>query len=251
MSNEQGKSKRQLLREKRAREQMRSRYLSIGLITIGVLLVFTLAMGPVIGNLINPPEVVIPSPREHPGADDNSMGDPNAPITITEYSDYQCPYCKRFSDETEPLLVDTYVASGKLRFVYRSFGLYIGPESQAAAEAAYCAGDENKYWEFHDILYANNTGENVGDYTGAKLRAFAETLGLDMDAFNACMDSGKYTDRVTQDGIDARAAGGQGSPFFVITYMVNGELKSRTLHGAMPFSDFQTEIEAALAEMGL
>jgi protein-disulfide isomerase len=182
--------------------------------------------------------------------DFNAAGDPNAPITITEYSDFQCPYCKRFSDETEKQLVDAYVASGKVRFVYRSFGLFVGPESQAAAEAAYCAGDQNKYWEFHDILFANHTGENVGDYTNRKLQAFAEALGLNMTAFKSCLDSGKYAERVTQDGVDGVAAGVEATPSFVLSYTVNGETRTRLIQGAQPFGAFQTEIEAALAEMG-
>lgn len=90
----------------------------------------------------------------------------------------------------------------------------------------------------------------MGDFTNRKLQAFAETLGLDTTAFNSCLTSGKYKQRVTQDGIDGQAAGITATPSFVMTYTVNGETKSKIIEGAQPFSVFQTEIEAALAEMG-
>ena len=245
MPNEQGMSKRQLLREKRQREQNRNRVISIVAMVFGALAIFAVLVYP---NL-KPVDIADFVTFERPKADFNSAGDPDAPITITEYSDYQCPYCKKFSDETEKQLVETYVAGGQVRFIYRSFGLFIGPESQAAAEASYCAGDQARFWQYHDILFANHTGENVGDYTDRKLQAFAKTLDLDMKAFNSCLNSGKYADLVTQDGIDGVAADIQATPSFVLTYVVNGETKSKVIQGAQPFSAFQTEIEAALAEI--
>jgi protein-disulfide isomerase len=245
MPNEQGMSKRQILREKRQREQQRNRWMVIGVVVIGALLVAWVLI-----SSLKPPKVTAVTSFERPKVDFNATGDPNAPITITEFSDFQCPYCKRFSDETEQQLVETYVASGQVRFIYRSFGLFVGPESQAAAEAAYCAGDQGKFWEYHDILFANHTGENVGDFTTRKLQAFAKTLGLDTNAFNSCLDGGKHAQRVTQDGIDGQAAGITATPSFVMTYTVNGQVKTKLIEGAQPFSAFQTEIEAALAEMG-
>ncbi len=245
MPNEQGMSKRQLLREKRRREQQRNRLLSIGAIVLGALVVFIVMILP---NLM-PVDITESTSFERPNAEFNAAGDSDAPIKITEYSDYQCPYCGRFVEQTEEQLVQTYVASGQVYFIFRSLGLFIGPESQAAAEAAYCAGDENKYWQYHDMLFANNTGENVGDYTTRKLQAFAEALGLDMTAFNSCLDSGKYAERVTQDGVDGMEAGINATPSFVLSYTVNGEMKTRIIKGAQAFGAFQTEIEAALAEI--
>jgi protein-disulfide isomerase len=197
-------------------------------------------------------EIVTPaaSATEHPMAKDNAMGDPNAPIKIEEFSDFQCPFCARFHTETESQLVNTYVTNGTVYFVYRSFGNFIGPESQAAAEAAYCAGDQNKYWEYHDILFANQTGENVGAFSTRRLQAFAEALSLDMNAFNSCLNSGKYADRVAQDKADGTAAGVTATPTFVLSYTVNGEQKTRIISGAQPISEFQNQIEGALAEMG-
>jgi protein-disulfide isomerase len=143
--------------------------------------------------------------------------------------------------------VQAYVATGKVYLVYRSFGNFLGPESQMAAEAAYCAGDQNKYWEYHDILFANRTS---GAYTDRRLVAFAEALSLDMGEFNDCYKSNKYSDRVQQDYVDGSAAGVTGTPAFVIIYTVDGEQKQRFISGAYPFSEFQSQIEGALAEMG-
>lgn len=246
--SEEKMSKRQMMREKRRKTEARNRWITIGLVVAGALLV---AFALIYPNLKPVGDVAAATPSPRPMADDNSMGDPNAPIKIEEFSDYQCPYCRRFSLETEPQLVETYIATGKVHFTYRSFGEFIGPESQAAAEAAYCAGEQDKYWEYHDTLFANHTGENVGDYTDRRLVAFAETLDLDMGTFRSCFEGGKYAERVNQDFVDGSAAGVQGTPSFVLTYVVNGETKQKVIPGAYPFSEFQTQIEAALAEMGL
>jgi protein-disulfide isomerase len=248
MSPEKKMSKRQAMREKRQRQERMQRLGIIGVIVVGALLV---AFALIYPNLKPIGDIASAAPSERPMVNDNSMGDPNAPIKIEEFSDYQCPYCARFYEDTEWQIAETYVADGTVHFTYRSFGAFIGPESQAAAEAAYCAGDQNKYWEYHDILFANLTGENVGAFTERRLQAFAESLSLDMDAFNDCFNSGKYADRVGQDYIDGSAAGVTGTPGFVITYTVNGEEKQRLLPGAYPFSEFQNEIEDALVEMGL
>jgi protein-disulfide isomerase len=195
-------------------------------------------------------EVVTAEANGRPMVDDNTMGNPNAPIKMEQFSDYQCPFCARYFEETEDQVVEAYVATGKVYYVYRSFGAFIGPESQAAAEAAYCAGDQNKYWEYHDILFANQIGENVGAYADSRLQAFAEELSLDMDAFNSCFSGGKYADRVEQDYLDGSSAGVTGTPGFLITYTVDGEERQRFIAGAYPFSEFQTQFDGALAEMG-
>lgn len=248
MSPEKKMSKRQAMRAKRERQARMQRFGIIGIIVVGALLVATALIYP---NLKPVGEIITKDPGEHPMANDNAMGDPNAPIMIEEFSDFQCPYCARFHEETEWQITNSYVADGTVYFVYRSFGNFIGPESKAAAEAAYCAGDQNKYWEYHDILFANQTGENVGAYSDRRLVAFAEALSLDMGAFNSCFDSGKYADRVDKDGEDGKAAGVTGTPAFFLTYTVNGETKHRLIAGAYPFSEFQTQIDEALVEMGI
>jgi protein-disulfide isomerase len=248
MSPEKKMSKRQAMRAKRESQARMQRLGVIAIIVVGALLVAAALIYP---NLKPVGAIENPDPGEHPMANDNAMGDPNAPIMIEEFSDFQCPYCARFHEETEWQIANSYVADGTVYLVYRSFGDFIGPESKAAAEASYCAGDQDKFWEYHNILFANQTGENVGAYTDRRLQAFAEALSLDMNAFNSCFSSGKFSDRVNQDRVDGTAAGVTGTPAFSITYTVNGEQKQRFIAGAYPFSEFQTQIEEALVEMGL
>lgn len=240
-------SKRQARKEQMRRKESRSRLVAIGLISVGALFLAFLLIYPnlkPVGDVAAAPQV------ERVNVDFNGVGDPNAPIKIEEFSDYQCPYCRVFFENTEEALLSSYVADGTVYFVYRSFGEFIGPESSAAAEAGYCAGDQGKFWEMHDIIFANQTGENVGAYSDRRLVAFAKEIGLNMDDFNNCFDSGKYADAVAQDAKDGLLAGLQATPSFVLTYVVNGETKTKLIEGAQPFEVFQQEIEAALAEMG-
>jgi protein-disulfide isomerase len=173
----------------------------------------------------------------HPDQKANSMGDPNAPIKIIEYGDFQCPYCRRFWQQTEPQIVEAYVKTGKVYFEFRSYA-FLGPESIAAAEAAYCAGDQAKFWEYHNVLFSSGTGENVGDFTADKLRQYASTLGLDAGQFDACLTSEKYSDQVTQDLEDGKNQGVHATPSFLI----NGKL----VEGAQPFDYFKKIIDEIL-----
>ncbi len=232
-------SKRQEMREKRRQQEKMQRYILIVLVVIGALLVAAALIYP---SLKPVGDIATVEANPRPQAKFNGMGDPNAPVKIIEFSDFQCPYCKRFSDETEKQIVDTYVATGKVYFEYRSFGEFIGVESRRAAEAAYCAGDQNKFWEMHDIIFANQNGENKGAFIDRRLQAFAEKVGVDMVTFNDCFTSGKYSKLVDQDGAAGQQAGVQATPSFT----VNGQL----VEGAQPFSEFQKIIEAELKKLG-
>jgi len=228
-------SKRQEMRDKRARQVRNQRILiivGVSVIAIAVVLLFVLPSLQPVGTI-----------AEHPLMDRkqvkfNAMGDPNAPVKIIEYSDFQCPYCAHFVADTEQQLIDAYIATGKVYFEYHSFGDFIGPESGRAAEAAYCAGDQEKFWDMHDILFANQAAENSGAFTDKRLTAFAAKIGLDAGKFSDCFTGGKYATQVTKDSADAAQAGVKATPSFVI----NGKL----LEGAQPFTAFQTEIDALL-----
>jgi protein-disulfide isomerase len=263
MSQER-KSKRQGRRAEIAKRERRNRLVMIGLVTLGAILVVFAVVWPQLRPIA---EVVAVDPGTHPNPKDNSMGDPNAPVTIEEFSDFQCPFCERFHKETEPLLRQYYIDTGKVRFVYRSMGNFVSDniarvaaaqgtavpantESQDAALAAYCAGDQNKFWEMHAYLFGNVIGEDAGSFTDRRLKAIAKAVGLDMGEFNSCYNNGKFRDRVQQDGQDGAAAGFTGTPGFMITYMVNGEKKTDKIEGAQPFSEFQQKLEAALNEIG-
>jgi protein-disulfide isomerase len=162
-------------------------------------------------------------------------GDENAPVTVIEFSDYQCPYCGVFAKEAGPLLDENYVNKGQVRFVYWNFA-FLGDESQWAAEASECAADQNKYWEYHDKLFASQNGENQGAFTKDNLKKFAADLGLDTTAFDACMDSGKYTEQVKTDTQMAQQIGVQSTPSF----LVNGT----PLVGAQPIERFEEIIKS-------
>ena len=249
------KSKRQERREKIKQQEQRSRLITIALITLGAALLVFAFVWP---SLRPVAEVISLDPGTHPNANDNSMGATDAPIVIEEFSDFQCPFCERFHEETEPLLRQYYIDTGKVRFVYRSMGNWVSgnigggkTESQDAALAAYCAGEQNKFWEMHAHLFANVLGEDVGSFTDQRNKAIAAQVeGLDVDQFNSCYDSGKFVDRVQQDMADGTAASISGTPGFVVSYTVNGETRTRKIDGAQPFNVFQQELEAALAEIG-
>lgn len=239
-------SKRQRLRSERARKQRQQRITTYLIIAGVALVVVAILAFPTIQRAFAPVgEVVQITPQARPNADFNAMGDPNAPVKIVEYSDFQCPFCKRFADETEGQIVENYIATGKVYFVYIPYGpggQYIGEESKNAAMAAFCAGDQGKFWEYKDILFANHTGENVGDYTEKRLMTFAEMLALDMEAFSSCYSSNKYADKL-QEGIrQGIQAGMGGTPSFLI----NGA----KIEGAQPYEAFKQAIDNALAAAG-
>lgn len=180
--------------------------------------------------------------------DDPYMGPVDAPVTIIEFSDFQCPFCARFHDQTLDQIMGTY--EGKVKLVYRDFPLSsIHPWAQKAAEAGECADDQGKFWEYHDLIFEGqsslNSTHDAGGLDGVltTFRSYAADLGLDATAFNDCLDSGKYTAEVQNDLRDGQAAGVTGTPGFFI----NGvEVK-----GAQPFAIFQQVIDAALvAEAG-
>ena len=252
MPNEQGMSKRQIIRERRARSQLRNRLALIGgalVVIVACAYLYTASR-----RVTEPPAI------ERGTVDFNTAGNADASITITEYSDFQCPFCQRFWSTTEAQVFSAFVLTGQVHFVYRSLGNFISDnvarstgvsnsESKNAAAAAYCAGDQGKFWEYHDILFANQTGEGAGGFAPEKLRLFAQKVGLDIDTFNTCLSDNKYGTRVGQDASDGEAAGAKGTPFFVIIYVVNGETRTRTIDGAQGFSAFQNEINGALGEI--
>lgn len=254
------KSKRQERREQIRKQEKRHRLVTIGLIVLGAALMVSAVVWPQLRPLA---QVVAVDPGTYANADDNALGDPNAPIKIEQFADFQCPYCEQFHKNTEPLLRQYYIDTGKVQFIFRSMGNFVSDniartlkttaktESQDAALAAYCAGEQNKFWEMHAHLFANVIGEDADSFVDRRLKAIAKTAGLDMAAFNSCYNSGKYLDRVQQDFEDAQAANITGTPGFLVTYTVNGETKTKLIEGAQPFTVFQQELEAALNEMGV
>lgn len=150
---------------------------------------------------------------------DKSLGNENAPVVVVEYGDYQCPACGRFASTEKPKLVEEFVKTGEVRFVFRSFQ-FIGEESFWAAEAAECANEQGKYWEYYEKLYSSQEGENIGTFGKENLEKFANELGLQTTLFNECLASGKFSDKVKAETLEAQNLGLRSTPSLI----VNGEL---------------------------
>ncbi len=181
----------------------------------------------------------IPAASAELADDDPFLGKPDAPVAVIEFGDFQCPFCGRFFKSTEPQIIEHYVKTGKVKFVYRDFA-FLGPESELAAMAAECADEQGKFWLYHDYLYNNQQGENQGAFSKENLKRFAGILGLEAAKFDQCLDSDKYREEVRKDTADGRSAGMNGTP----TTFING----RMVVGALPFSEFEQIIEQELAK---
>jgi len=143
------------------------------------------------------------------------MGDSNAPITVLEWGDYQCTFCYRFHENTLDIINDDFIKTGKVRLVFKDFPLN-GPDSLLAAEASYCAEDQEKYWKYHDELYKNWGGERTGWITRESLDRFAVTVGLNLVEFNTCLDEHKYKNRVITLHEFGKEIGIDATPSFLV-----------------------------------
>jgi len=167
--------------------------------------------------------------------DGPTKGNGKAPVTLIEFSDFQCSFCRKFWKETLPSLEKKYIETGKVKFLYRHFAI-LGKPSEAAAQAAECAGEQGKFWEYHDKLFAS-AGSPLS-FTAGKLRGYAKELGLKSEAFNQCLDSGKHLEKVKSETTMATLLGARGTPAFFL----NGQM----LVGAQPFQVFEAVIEKEL-----
>lgn len=161
------------------------------------------------------------------------LGDPEAKVTIIEFSDFQCPFCARYTLETFPQIKQAYVDTGKIKVAFKNFPLSNHAYAEISAEASECANDQGKFWEYKKTLFENQQALSASD-----LKKYAKDLGIDEEQFNNCLDSKKYSEEVAQDLQDGIASGVTGTP----TFFINGE----KLVGALPFSEFQKVIEEKL-----
>jgi len=170
------------------------------------------------------------------------LGDPNAPITLVEFGDYQCFFCNKFFHNTEQKLLENYVDTGKVKIIFKDFTI-IGPDSITAAHAAHCADDQDLFWEYHDTLYNNWNGENNGWASSENLLRMAQDVGLDIDEFTGCMLNEIHTQIISASNADARTLGLTGTPgFFVIS--PNDQVTK--IPGAQPFDVFQKIFDSEL-----
>lgn len=217
-------SKREELRAKRRRQERTTRIIWITAIAIVAVGLAALIIVPrIIENSTPIGTIATVTPDVPNKFDRNNAGDPNAPVKVAEYADYQCPACLEFEQQFYDKVVKTYIDTGKVYFTYHPFRV-IGPESDSAAEAAYCAADQGKYWQMHDTLFANQGAENSGAFTDRRLKAMAQAAGLDTGTFNSCYDSHKYASQVSQDQAAATALGLNSTPSFTI----NGKVTTWT-----------------------
>jgi protein-disulfide isomerase len=199
-------------------------------------------------------EARLPAPRQPVEAidaelvlepDDAIKGGEAASLTLVEFSDYQCPFCRRHFQTTLPQLEREYVETGKLRYVFRNFPMdSLHPQALKAAEAANCAGEQQKYWEMHDRLFANAeqlAPENLDEHAAA--------IGLDMEAFNACLQSGRQAEEIRKDIAEGSKLGVMGTPAFFLGVSDGSNVKNvKRIGGAQPFALFKQQIDALLAE---
>jgi len=180
--------------------------------------------------------------------DDPMKGDPNAPITIIEFSDYECPFCGRFYANTLPLIEKNFINTGKVNFVYRDFPIQsIHPNAVPAAIAAECADDQDSFWSFHDMIFENNDtwSKLKGVSVLNEFEQYAVTLGLNTEEFNTCLESGKHLDEVRNDLQDGQNYGVEGTPGFFIG---NEKIGFTKVSGAKPYPVFEEILEGMLAQ---
>ncbi|MBE0408439.1 MAG: DsbA family protein [Anaerolineales bacterium] len=241
-------TKREAIRERRRKAQKQKR-LMLFLIIIGIALLVTALL--IVPNLdiFNPEtEVIQITPIDRPMVDGSSIGDATASVILEVFSDFQCTACREFARSVEPLLIQNHISTGQVLLIYRQYPFLDdrnpGNESKQAANASLCAAEQDRFWDYHDILFANLTGVNVGSFTDRKLIAFAETLGFDMDLFESCFRENRYRSVIDQDIALGRERNVTGTP----SVFINGEI---VRPGFVPsYQDLQEAINAALATPG-
>jgi len=185
-------------------------------------------------------------------SDDPALGDPNAPVTIVEFSDFECPYCKSFFEDTLPQIKEQYIDTGKVRLVYRDLPLsFHDPAATREALAANCAreqGGDGAFFAYHDEIFARTPGNGVG-LKDSELSAIAGEIGLDSSALMSCVEEERYADEVAADLVDAQNYGATGTPtFFVGLTDPSGSFTGTLINGAQPFASFQQVIDGLLNE---
>jgi len=178
--------------------------------------------------------------------DDPIIGNPDAPITIVEFSDFQCPFCARFHTQTLPLLLEEYIEQDKVKIVFRDFPIQsIHPNALPASIAAECANDQNKFREMHDVLFEKQNSWNRVETNDALslFSQYASDMQLDQETFDSCLTSGKHIPEIQNDLNDGRDYGVSGTPGF---FVGNDQIGFVELKGAQPFESFKKVIDAQL-----
>ena len=173
------------------------------------------------------------------------LGDPNAPITLVEFGDYQCHFCNVHFHNTEHSLLENYISTGKVKMIFKDFTI-IGPDSVNAAHGSHCAHDQAKFWEYHDILYNNWTGENNGWASSDNLLRFAQEVDLDIEKWSDCMINAIHSKIITNSSKEARDLGLTGTPTFFVIGPDNSITK---IFGAQPYQSFEKIFDKELEKL--
>ncbi len=190
--------------------------------------------------IANDPEPV-PAGDPADADDDEVKGDANATVTLIEFTDYECPFCKRHYEQTLPEILKNYVDTGKVKYVVRDFPLSFHPSAQKASEATECAAEQDKFWEMHDKVF--ETQGTWGADAVASFKKYAAELGLNATAFNTCLDTGAMAAEVSADLAAGSAAGISGTPGF---WIVSDDGASKNISGAYPYATFQAAFDEML-----
>jgi len=179
----------------------------------------------------------VPIPTRTVAAQGRTLGPENPRVTVDEYSDFQCPYCARAARTLDPNIEQDYITDGRVKLVFHPIAL-LGEESLWAAEAAECANEQGKFWDYHDKLFENQSGENQGAFAIDNLKRFAQELVLDTQTFNQCLDSHKYEELIKAETQDAMDKDVRSTPTYIIG--------DQTVAGPGSYDDLKTVIEAEL-----
>lgn len=240
-------TRREQIRNKRAQQQRQQSFTIVGIVGVAVLAIVAIFAWPFIRDAVTPP-----APVTEPAAlayqsemiDGSAYGPKDAKVVVTEFADFQCPYCGLVAQAVSPVIKDEFINAGQsVRFEFRHF-IVVDPissngESRSAAQASECAANQGKFWQFHDYTYANQDGENRGGFRDARLRQFAEKAGLDLTQYDSCMSSGETASRVRDDENEARKLSLSGTP----TMFVNGQ----KINDPLNIDEVRQTIQAALA----
>ena len=236
-------SKRQAIQQRRQQKEARRRNIMIisaiaVLAVIAVIVLVATNDQPVTAGSFTTVET-----KEWPQANGKALGPEDAPVVLRDFSDFQCPFCRQFATGVKDRIIEQFVSTGQVRFEYRHFividGNTGGSDSRRAAEASECAAEQNRFWDYHEMLYANQRGEGAGAFTNPRLKAFAEAIGLDTEQFNSCLDSRKYRRVVEDDEKLARSYSLRGTPSLIVN--------DRLVENPLDFGSVTAAIAAALA----
>jgi protein-disulfide isomerase len=214
-------------------------WLPVTIVGVGAV---AIVFGVILANTFVGGDSDIDIPGRTVAAQGRTLGPENARVTVEEYSDFQCLFCARAAAQYVPRIEEDYIADGRVKLVYRPVAILnrpgSPPESTWAAEAAECANEQGRFWDYHDKLFENQRGENRGAFAIENLKRFAEELGLDTQAFNQCLDSHKYEALIRAETEEALDGGINSTPTFVV-----GE---QTIPGPRSYEQIQEAIEAEL-----